>query len=121
MLNLSKEGLMNIIKNSNNDLNSVIGAINIIKSAEETEEILELLEEVGIAARSCSKCDKIILQGYCIEGGFEYACSDECLYNLISKEEFEELISDNNSETYYTEWTELDENGHVYGGFKNAI
>lgn len=52
--------------------------------------------------RVCSECGKKIKEGYCIEGGHDYYCSDECLYKNISNEEYEELFESGDS--YYTEW-----------------
>lgn len=42
-------------------------------------------------------------EGYCIEGGFAYYCSDECLEANMTREEFEELYEDG-GDTYWTEW-----------------
>ena len=70
---------------------------------------LELLYDNDI--RVCDVCSNIMKEGYCIEGGFSYRCSDECLCskegNLetdISPEEWEELVADGEGDSYWTEW-----------------
>lgn len=54
--------------------------------------------------RTCSECGKEMKQGYCIENGMEYYCSDECLHKHYTEEEFEELYDGGNGESYWTEW-----------------
>ena len=42
--------------------------------------------------RICSKCGKhLISEGFVIEGGYSYYCSEECLYQDMTKDEWEEL------------------------------
>jgi hypothetical protein len=45
-----------------------------------------------------------MLEGYCIEGGFEYYCSKECLLKEMTWEEFLELYDDGEGDSYWTEW-----------------
>jgi len=78
----------------------------------------------------CDECGKLMTEGYCLGGGEEYYCSDECLYKNYSHEEFlamyagldntdpaeveraakmsqeelERLSDENDSESYYTDW-----------------
>ena len=56
-------------------------------------------------SRVCSKCGKIMKEGYCIENGYEYYCSDECLESEMTMEEYLELYELDNG-TYWTEWEE---------------
>ena len=56
--------------------------------------------------RFCSECGKRINEGYCIENGFAYYCSDTCLYKNMTEEEYLDLY--NNGDSYYTEWEEGD-------------
>lgn len=65
---------------------------NIMNSEEEKE------------TRTCSECNKEMTQGYCIENGEEYYCSDECLHNHYTQEEYEEMYDDGNGDSYWTEW-----------------
>ena len=52
--------------------------------------------------RKCSKCKKEMTQGYCIDNGLKYYCSDECLHNDYTPEEYEELYKQDGA--YWTTW-----------------
>ena len=121
MLNLGKEELKNIIKSNNGDLISVIELINISKTKEDDQDIEESFEELGIEVRICSVCNKVMIQGYCVEDGYEYACSDECIKSLIAPDKLETIQSKGEIDIYYTDWTEVDDNGQVYGGINYAL
>ena len=54
--------------------------------------------------RKCSNCGKKMTEGYCIDNGLEYYCSDECLHKHYKEEEYEEMYDDGNGDSYYTEW-----------------
>lgn len=54
--------------------------------------------------RICSACGKPMKKGYCIEGGMEYYCSDECLHTAYSDDEYLELYDEGNGDSYWTEW-----------------
>ena len=54
--------------------------------------------------RTCSECHKKMTEGYCIENGMAYYCSDECLHKNMTQEEYLELYDDGNGDSYYTEW-----------------
>lgn len=55
--------------------------------------------------RICNECGKIMKQGYCIDGGVEYYCSDECLHKHYTEEEWNEMYEDG-GDSYWTEWEE---------------
>ena len=57
-------------------------------------------------ARKCNACGKGMNEGYCIEGGIEYYCSDECLHTEITPEEWLELYNDGEGDSYWTDWSE---------------
>jgi len=62
-------------------------------------------------ARTCDECGKGMNEGYCIDGGMAYYCSDECLHKNFTPEEWEEMCSDDDdalepSESYWTTWDE---------------
>ena len=57
-------------------------------------------------ARECNACGKGMNEGYCIEGGMEYYCSDACLHTEITHEEYMELYSDGEGDSYWTTWYE---------------
>ena len=54
--------------------------------------------------RRCSHCNKPMKNGYCIDNGLEYYCSDECLHKHYTDEEWENLYDDGNGNSYWTEW-----------------
>lgn len=56
--------------------------------------------------RQCTHCHEIMVQGYHIQCG-EYYCSEDCLQAVFTNEEIEELaIGEDESESYWTEWTD---------------
>lgn len=59
---------------------------------------------VELFARKCDCCGAGMNEGYLIDNGSEYYCSDECLYANYSKEEWEEMYDDGEGNSYYTEW-----------------
>lgn len=38
--------------------------------------------------RKCSECKKVMIDGYVIEGGMAYYCSESCLHKNMTHEEF---------------------------------
>lgn len=68
-------------------------------------------DEFGIVAgyvdrwgRFCSYCGKHHTEGYYIEGGCEYACSDDCLLGLYHGV-YKDMERDiENEDTFWTEW-----------------
>ena len=108
------ESMRNLINSKNNNLDEAIRIININKEDGDEENISFLLEDLGIESRICSICGKIILKGYCIEGGYKYACSDDCLNAIMTQEEYKYLFDDGEGDTYYTEFTEIDRSGIPY-------
>ncbi len=59
-------------------------------------------------ARICSECSKRMTEGYCIEGGTAYFCSDQCLTKNMTKDEYNDLYDDGNGDSYWTTWEESD-------------
>jgi hypothetical protein len=55
-------------------------------------------------ARTCSECGKGMNEGYCIDSGCEYYCSDACLHKHHTPEEWESMYADGDGDSYYTEW-----------------
>ena len=47
-----------------------------------------------------------MIEGYCIEDGEAYYCSDECLYKHLSEEEFLSLYNNGKGNSYWTNWYE---------------
>ena len=56
--------------------------------------------------RQCDVCGKVMQEGYCIDGGSEYFCTDKCLHEVYTEEEYLELYGDGENETYWTDWSE---------------
>jgi hypothetical protein len=54
--------------------------------------------------RKCTKCNEFMTEGYCIDSGFAYYCSDECLHTVYTPEEWEELYDDGEGDSYWTQW-----------------
>ena len=54
--------------------------------------------------RYCSECGKPMREGYCIDNGLEYYCSDECLHKHYTEEEWLDMYDDGNSDNYWTQW-----------------
>lgn len=56
--------------------------------------------------RVCSECGKPMYEGYCIENGAEYYCSDECLHQNLSEKQYERLYDEGRGDSYWTSWLE---------------
>ena len=57
-------------------------------------------------ARECDECGKGMNEGYCIDGGMAYYCSDECLHKNMTPEEWTELYNDGDGDSCWTTWDE---------------
>ena len=53
--------------------------------------------------RVCSICGDDMINGYCLNSGDRYYCSDECLGHDFTKEEWAQECEEND-DSYYTEW-----------------
>lgn len=56
--------------------------------------------------RICDECHHPMIEGYCIDDGREHYCSDECLNQVYTEEEFETMCSDGEGNSYWTVWWE---------------
>lgn len=63
-------------------------------------------------ARICSECGKGMNEGYCIDSGCEYYCSDACLHKHYTPEKWEEAYADGDGDSYWTTWDE-DPDAHM--------
>ena len=52
--------------------------------------------------RRCSECGRVMYEGYCVDDGMEYYCSDECLEKHFTAEEWEQAYDEGWG--YWTEW-----------------
>lgn len=67
--------------------------------------IQEAIDELDLEhVRCCSECGKPMYEGFCIEDGAEYYCSDECLHKNINQEEYDALYDDGRGDSYWTSW-----------------
>lgn len=77
--------------------------------------------ETELFARKCSCCGDGMNSGYVVDGGREYYCSEECLKQNYTMEEWLLMTSYDNEEEYgmyhysYNYWTEWeDEDDYEY-------
>ena len=69
-----------------------------------TEELVSELELEHV--RACSECGKPMYEGYCIEDGAEYYCSEECLHKNLTDKEYENLYDEGRGNSYWTSWVD---------------
>ena len=67
-------------------------------------DFVSLDEAIDDAVRVCSECGRLMIEGYCIEGGQYYYCSEDCLHKNFTEEDYLELHDDGNGDSYYTDW-----------------
>ena len=68
-------------------------------------DVDELVDELDLQhSRCCSHCGKSMYEGFCIENGAEYYCSEECLHKHLSEEEYNELYDEGRGDSYWTSW-----------------
>lgn len=80
--------------------------------------LLDYLENDNIEVRKCDVCNSYMIEGYCIEEGTSYYCSEECLLTEMTKEEFNDLYADGEGDSYYTSW---EEDKKEYMGIKEIL
>lgn len=68
---------------------------------EELKELVDLYDY-----RVCSHCGKIMSEGYCIENGETYYCSDNCLQANMGEQDYLKLYDNGNGDSYWTTWGE---------------
>lgn len=70
-------------------------------------EVEELVDELDLDhVRACSICGRAMTEGYCIENGAAYYCSDQCMSEEMTRDEFLELYDDGKGDSYWTSWTD---------------
>lgn len=52
--------------------------------------------------RNCTNCNREMTEGYVIDGGEEYYCSDKCLHEEFTEKEYKELYEQ--EQAYWTEF-----------------
>ena len=64
-----------------------------------------LVDELDLEhIRVCSECGKPMYEGYCIEDGAEYYCSDDCLHQNLSEHQYQKLYDEGRGNSYWTSW-----------------
>ena len=58
---------------------------------------------VNIHADVAQNVGKLMREGYCVDMGAAYYCSDECLHTEYTDAEWAEEC-ENNDQSYFTEW-----------------
>lgn len=66
-------------------------------------DLVDEFDEYKWDMRYCDDCGRPMKEGYCVDGGSEYYCSDECLHKHYTPEEWDEMYEDG-GDNYYTEW-----------------
>lgn len=123
-----KEKIKDISKENSyqEKINSIISIVEEVNNTKldliEINEISDLINEICDVTRVCSICHNIIVEGYVLNGGEDYFCSEECLYKEISKEEWDAMtaylidpedrtekqeewyMEYGDTDSYYTEW-----------------
>lgn len=67
----------------------------------ELEDFGDVMDWFGV--RVCSHCGEFMVEGYCIfTSTLEYYCSDTCLLENMTQDEYDELYEYGDS--YWTEW-----------------
>ena len=57
-------------------------------------------------ARECDECGAGMNEGYLIDGGMAYYCSDVCLHKNMTPEEWLEVYNDGDGDSCWTTWDE---------------
>lgn len=60
-------------------------------------------------ARCCDECGAGMNEGYCIDSGSEYYCSEECLHKHYTAGEWNDMYRDGDGDSYFTSWDDEDD------------
>ena len=74
---------------------------NSIEKARIPKQLCEHIVDI-CEMRTCTRCGTPILEGFCINDGLEYYCSEDCLYSTYSRQEYKAL--NERDEAYWTTW-----------------
>jgi hypothetical protein len=65
------------------------------------------------APRYCEHCGAGMFEGYCLWGGGDYYCSEDCLKANFTAKEIEAMdIGEDDSDSYWTTWEDFEEDYH---------
>lgn len=68
--------------------------------------------------RICSECNQKMYEGFVIDDGIEYYCSENCLHKNISEEDYLELYDNGEGNSYWTIFDETRPNNEVLNKLK---
>lgn len=54
--------------------------------------------------RHCTECGAAMREGYVIDDGLAYYCTDVCLHKRYTLDEWIEMYNDGDGSSYWTEW-----------------
>jgi len=57
-----------------------------------------------VYARKCDHCSKGMDDGYTVNEGEEYYCSNECLHKYYTEDEWADMHDNGDGDSYWTEW-----------------
>ena len=52
----------------------------------------------------CSVCNASMEKGYCVDYGYGYYCSRDCLHTDYTPEQWDAMCEDDDDGNYYTTW-----------------
>jgi hypothetical protein len=74
-------------------------------------------------ARMCDKCNEGMNEGYLVNGGDEYYCSAECLHQVYTPKEWQDMYDESEenggNDNYWTQWEE--DVDYAYVLFNNQL
>ena len=57
-------------------------------------------------ARQCDECGSGMNEGFVVNDGDEYFCSDKCLHEKYSKKDWKRMYGSGDSDSYWTDWND---------------
>ena len=67
------------------------------------ESFMDYWWDTQAECRRCTECGSLFREGYCVDAGYAYYCSDDCLHKNYTKEEWLHEC-ETNDQSYYSEW-----------------
>lgn len=55
-------------------------------------------------ARKCDECEQGMNEGFVVNSGDEYYCSEECLHKHYTPKQWKKMYNDEDSDSYWTQW-----------------
>lgn len=67
------------------------------------DAFVDSMYDSELECRRCSVCGNLMHEGYCVDMGAAYYCSEDCLHTEYTDEEWERECNEND-QSYWTEW-----------------